>query len=75
MGFNERYLKIDDISGVAKTVDFASFNLYMTNSDAHIFMDDLANSVHEKYVGLPMHDREIAYKNIRADLITEMLNW
>lgn len=73
MGFNKRYLTPESICHMAKISDFESFNLYMTNSDAHCFMNEVCEEYWKKYVDMDMNERKQAYAKLKSGDTTEIL--
>lgn len=56
---------------MAKISDFKSFNLYMTHSDAHCFMNDICEQYWQKYVD--MNERKQAHAKLKSGDTTEIL--
>lgn len=65
MGLNKRYYCMKNVSDHAKQSDFQSFNLYMTFSDVHLYMDEDCKKVHEEYAKADMPERERIYERIK----------
>jgi len=53
------------VSDHAKQSDFQSFNLYMTFSDVHLYLDEDCKKVHEEYSKADMVERERIYERIK----------
>ena len=58
---------------MAKISDFESFNLYMTNSDAYYFMNDVCEKYWKKYVDMDMNERKQAHTKLKSGDAIEIL--